>query len=311
MLKSLTVFGPKPEAIKMAPVRKELRKHPKISIVLPTYNGMKYIQKSIDSCLNQTYKNIELIIVDDGSTDDTPEIIKSYRDKRIKYLRHKKNKGLPYALNTGFSNATGEYLTWTSDDNSYDEKAVEKMLTFLGNRKCQFVYCDFYRFDGKNPGTLRKVTLPDIPVLKKHNDIGSCFLYSKKIKETIGSYDNDVTLAEDYDYWIRVSKKFALCHLAESLYFYREHAESLSFSRFHEIEVSAVLVRIKNNVLEIESAIDSVIVLIAKKYPGRFRINKILAKIIFSGKIRKELIDFARERSSFEAVRIKLKKFLR
>jgi len=72
----------------------------KVSIVLPTYNGAKYIRQSIDSCLNQTYKNIELIIVNDGSTDGTPEIIRSYEDGRIKYLTHEKNKGLPHALNT-------------------------------------------------------------------------------------------------------------------------------------------------------------------------------------------------------------------
>jgi glycosyltransferase involved in cell wall biosynthesis len=290
---------------------KKFCKSPKVSIVLPTYNGVKYIRQSIDSCLNQTYKNIELIIVDDGSTDDTPEIIKSYKDKRIIYLRHKKNRGLPNALNTGFENTTGDYLTWTSDDNFYDKKAIKKMLSLLKNKTCKFVYCDFYRFKERNRSNIKKESLPDIPVLSKHNHIGPCFLYSKKVKKIIGNYDTNTVFAEDYDYWIRVSKRFSFCHLAEPLYFYREHPESLSVSKLSEMKVSGILVRIKNKVLEIEPAIDSLVTLKAKKYTKRFKLNKILPKIVFSRRIRKELINFSTKKESFEEARIKLVKILR
>jgi glycosyltransferase involved in cell wall biosynthesis len=69
---------------------------PKVSIILPTYNGSKYLRQAIDSCLKQTYKNIELIIVDDGSTDGSPKIIRSYNDSRIIYIRHEKIKASPF-----------------------------------------------------------------------------------------------------------------------------------------------------------------------------------------------------------------------
>ena len=282
----------------------------KVSIVLPTYNGARYIRQSIDSCLTQTYENIELIIVDDGSTDGTYKIIKSYKDKRIKYTRHRKNLGLPFALNTGFANAIGEYLTWTSDDNFYVKDAIERILSFLKAKNCSFVYCDFYRFNDKNPSDINIVKLPDILALENHNDIGACFLYSKKIKEVIGNYDTNVTLAEDYDYWIRVSKKFSMCHLAEPLFFYREHTKSLSLSRFYEVRVVDILVRVKNNVLETNSAVDSLVTLIVNKSPGHFRINRIFVKILFLRKIRKELIDFITKKSSFEDARINLKKII-
>jgi glycosyltransferase involved in cell wall biosynthesis len=118
--------------------------HPLVSIVLPTYNGSRYIQQSIDSCLNQTYSNIELIIVDDGSTDCTEQIINSYTDNRIRYIQHQKNAGLPTALNTGVAHATGDYLTWTSDDNFYAPQAIETQLTFLLKNKYDFVYCDIF-----------------------------------------------------------------------------------------------------------------------------------------------------------------------
>src|SRR3989338_242445 len=130
---------------------------PKVSIVLPTYNGAKYIRQSIESCLDQTYKNIELIIVDDASTDETPKIVKSYADPRLVYIRHEKNMKLPAAFNTGFSRASGDYLTWTSDDNFYDVSAIDKMLGFMRDNACDFVYCDFY-----------EVKMVDILVRFKH-----------------------------------------------------------------------------------------------------------------------------------------------
>src|SRR5436190_21740360 len=93
--------------------------NPKVSIVLPTYNRAKYLKLSIDSCLIQTFKDFELIIVDDCSKDETPQTIKSYTDPRIRYHRNESNQRLPRSLNIGFSLAKGEYLTWTSDDNFF------------------------------------------------------------------------------------------------------------------------------------------------------------------------------------------------
>lgn len=92
-----------------------------ISIVLPIYNGEKYMKQSIDSVINQTYANWELLIVDDGSTDNTAAIAREYaeKDNRIKYYKNPQNMRLPKTLNRGFSLATGDYLTWTSDDNYY------------------------------------------------------------------------------------------------------------------------------------------------------------------------------------------------
>src|SRR3989338_3726440 len=119
--------------------------NPKISIVLPTFNGSKYIRQAIEGCLNQTYRHIELIVVDDCSTDNTPEIIRSFADPRIKYIRNEKNQRLPRSLNIGFAAATGDYLTWTSDYNQYLPTALEEMLRFLESRPdVDFVYTDMY-----------------------------------------------------------------------------------------------------------------------------------------------------------------------
>src|ERR1017187_1387375 len=102
---------------------------PVISIVLPTYNGSKYIRTSIDSCLHQTFPNFELIIVNDCSTDDTASIVEEYvaKDDRIKIIHNIQNKKLPLSLNKGFEIAKGKYFTWTSDDNYYAPHALQTL----------------------------------------------------------------------------------------------------------------------------------------------------------------------------------------
>jgi glycosyltransferase involved in cell wall biosynthesis len=276
-----------------------------VSIILPTYNGAKFVNRSIDSCLHQTYQNIELVIVDDCSKDKTPEIIKSYQDIRIKYFRHEKNLGLPTALNTGFSKATGEYLTWTSDDNYYSEKAIEKEMNFIDEKKCQFVYCDYYRFRDEHPSEMHAIRLPEHLQLQNNNDVGPCVLYSKAVAEAIGGYDPETELAEDYDYWLRVSKKFSMCHIAEPLYFYREHPNSLSLSRFYEVRGAEILVKSKNGV-HYDNTLNNLADLGTRTHSKYFGLRKIYRTLLVR-RIKRKLLDFENGRLTFKEARIALK----
>lgn len=120
---------------------------PLVSIVTPCYNGENYIKKFIDSVLNQTYKNIELIIIDDGSTDNTKKIIEQYSekffDKKI-YFKFfcQKNSGAAGAINKGLKIAKGKYLTWPDSDDFLKEDHIEKMSNFLEkNEDCDIVHC--------------------------------------------------------------------------------------------------------------------------------------------------------------------------
>lgn len=273
---------------------------------MPTYNGAKYIRQSIDSCLNQTYKNIELIIIDDGSTDATSRIVKSYKDIRIIYIKHKKNKGLPAALNTGFAKATGEYLTWISDDNFYLENAINKMLSFLRKNNYSFVYCNYYTFKDDNIFNRKIVKMPDSVALEKGNHIGACFLYSRKIMEVVGNYDPVTKLAEDYDYWIRISKKFSMHHLNEALYFFRVHKKSLYLSRYYEVKVVDFLVRLKNDILDTSQVTNLFINLMAQKKGGNIKLHRMLVKLLFSWKIYKVLNAFKTRIISFENAKLQL-----
>jgi len=200
----------------------------KVSIVLPTCNGAKYIKESIDSCLNQTHKNIELIIVDNGSADDTPKIIAGYTDNRIKYVRENRRLGLANALNKGFSLTSGEYLTWTSDDNYYTPNAIESMLNFLNSHpEIAFVYSNFFYLDEQGNAIKPKGERTPQELIKC-NCVGPCFLYRREVYSNIGNYNPAVKLAEDYDYWLRIYKRFKVASIDDFLYYYRIHPDSLS-----------------------------------------------------------------------------------
>jgi len=155
---------------------------PLVSIVLPTYNRARVLPYAIRSVLEQTYSNFELIVVDDNSPDNTREVVASFDDTRIRYVRNDPNLKLPKALNRGFSMARGTYLSWTSDDNMFKPAAIEKMVRHLQKQDCDFVYADYYLFSQTNsegaPLDVKHDRLPDGMRLETGNHIGACFMYT-------------------------------------------------------------------------------------------------------------------------------------
>lgn len=211
----------------------------KVSIVLPVYNGASNLCYAIDSIINQTYCNIEIIAVNDCSTDGTPEILKKYaeKDSRIVIINNPSNMKLPRSLNIGFENATGDYFTWTSDDNIYKKDAIQKMVEYLQfDKNVDMVYANYTQIDGEG-AVIGTVELPDIKMLPFGNVVGACFLYKREIARLVGSYDADAFLAEDYDYWIRAWKVGNIVHLNEYLYLYRRHAGSLTSTKHDMIQM--------------------------------------------------------------------------
>ena len=115
----------------------------KVSIIIPVYNGEKYIQNCIDSVINQTYKNLEIIIVNDGSKDDTLSVLKKYKtDKRIKII-NKENGGLSSARNTGLKYVSGKYLMFLDSDDYLSLDAIEKMISASSVNNSDITICDF------------------------------------------------------------------------------------------------------------------------------------------------------------------------
>lgn len=203
---------------------------PLVSIVLPVHNGSRYLDQAIESIVAQTFRDWELIVVDDASSDDSPRIIAAWaaREARIKPLRLLENRKLPGALNAGFRQAVGELLTWTSDDNWYAETALERMVGFLHSHPdVDAVYADYtiVAADGR-PLRVEAVQAPENLAVK--NCVGACFLHRRKVFAELGGYDETLFLAEDYDFWLRASLRFRLEPIHEMLYYYRDHPNSLS-----------------------------------------------------------------------------------
>ncbi len=221
-------------------------KKPLISIILPVYNGEKYLSSAIESLLQQTYDNWELIIVNDNSTDSSQAIAEKYiaKDRRIKLVINKVNKRLPASLNIGFNNAKGELFTWTSDDNLYYPNALEKMLDILNSKYCDLVYAD-YRIINENSCHIADSQLKE-PKYIPHCGCGACFLYKRDIHYKLGGYREEMFLAEDYDFFLRASSKYKAYHLKKNLYEYRSHDRSLTVTKQKMIWEKTLIV-IENN----------------------------------------------------------------
>jgi glycosyltransferase involved in cell wall biosynthesis/GT2 family glycosyltransferase len=281
--------------------------NPKVSIVLPTYNGAKYLRQSVDSCLNQTYKDFELIIVDDCSTDKTAAIMQTYADTRIRYIRNHVNQHLPRALNTGFALARGEYLTWTSDDNFYLPEAIEKMVNILEKTDYEFVYTDIYIFKDDNwqKGEHERLDGPD--QLNQFNCVRACFLYTANVMRTTGEYDPDMEFIEDYDYWIRVSQHFEIYHIREPLYYYRFHAQQLYTARSREIKIIELLFKLKYGFMSIDEMDWAIRNLVVSQPGKKFKILwRFILKTYYKPRIRKLLRIYKAGLTSFSQTRTSL-----
>lgn len=215
----------------------------KVTVLMPVYNVEKYIEKSIDSILNQTYKNFELIIIDDGSTDKTIEKICKYKDERIILKRNETNKGLPYTRNLGLSMATGEYIAFLDGDDIAHEKRLELQIDLLeNNNQIDLVGSNYIAFDdfGKkyksnlmiNPEEIRanfmfRNSLQNSAVTLRRN-----IVENKKLK-----YNEKYFTCQDYGFWAEYGNKSNMYNVKEPLLYYREGHDSVtSKSKANRIE---------------------------------------------------------------------------
>jgi len=231
---------------RMSPTASTFR--PLISVVLPTYNQSSYLEASLRSILAEKRYPIEIIVVDDGSTDNTSDVLARFsEDPHLKIIRQE-NAGVSAALNTGFSAAKGSFLTWTSSDNRYQPGALEQLADFLlANPMTDLVYANvelideygkafsnsFYRCPNQAPEKSSVLLLPqEAETLCQINDnfINACFMFRRALRDRVGAYNCDYRGYEDYDYWLRSAVTGRIRHIGEKppLYQYRLHRNSLT-----------------------------------------------------------------------------------
>jgi glycosyltransferase involved in cell wall biosynthesis len=207
---------------------------PKVSVVLPTYKRAHLIAAAVRNVLSQDYPNLELIVVNDGSPDNTGEVLSRMADARLRVVT-RENGGLPRALNTGFEHATGEYWTWTSDDNTYRPGALRALARELViNPEIGLVYADMQVRDEK--GRENRFVCGPPEGIEEQCCVGGCFMYRASVARLVGDYDAEYALAEDYDYWLRMRRHTAFAWLQRVLYDYADAPESLTRRRFTEMQ---------------------------------------------------------------------------
>ncbi len=210
---------------------------PMISIVIPVYNGGEFIEDALQSALNQTYKNIEIIVVDDGSTDNTEKIIKKFQN-RIKYFK-KENGGVSSALNLAIKEARGEYISWLSHDDLYIKDKLKLQVEELAKLedKNTIIYSNFNYVDenlkiladGKSyqefDEKLMNVSL--YPLLKGFIN-GCTLLIKKSIYEEFGYFDTSLAGTQDYKLFFEMLKKYPVKYVDKKLIYSRVHKNQCS-----------------------------------------------------------------------------------
>lgn len=207
--------------------------NPMVSIIIPVFNGSNYLEQAIQSALNQTYENIEIIVVNDGSDDDgaTEKIINKYIGK-VKYF-YKKNGGVSSALNFGITKMNGDYFSWLSHDDLYDKRKIELQVKKLKNVEDKAIIATrSVLINEKNKIIRKKMKYKKISynseelfnLLHKNNINGCSLLIKKDLLLSIECFDEKYLYKQDFIAWIR------LALIGCSLYYVDEH---LTYTRIH------------------------------------------------------------------------------
>lgn len=226
-----------------------------VSVIVPCYNGQEFIGEAIESVINQTYQNWELIIIDDGSTDESKKVMDRYlHDKRIQYIRHDKNKGISATRNTGIITSRGEYIAFLDQDDIWLPEKLERQLELFkkSNSKIGLVYTDVYFIDSngkifgqRNPrnvvwGKTKEVILKELFL---QSPITMCStMFRKKCFDQLGLLDEDLFGCDDYDIYLRVASKFGIRYIPLPLAKRRYHENSAAKSdKYRNDQIQAVI----------------------------------------------------------------------
>lgn len=251
-----------------------------ISVILPAYNCEKYIEESVTSILNQTYDNFELIIIDDGSTDKTFNILKSFKDSRVRLYKNKINRGIIYSLNKGIFKSKGQFVARADGDDICEKDRFKKQINFLNkNKKISILGTGLSMINDR--GKIKKFFFyPKSDILIKWSMLFSCpishpsVMIRKNILKKIKNYNSDAKYAEDYDLWsklIHKGRKFE--NLPIALIRLRKHNSNITYKKFKAHSLMGAKISKKN---------------IEFNFKSLGKVNFDMIKCIFSlGKIQK------------------------
>ena len=274
-----------------------------VTVYITNYNYSQYIEQSIDSVLAQSYQNIEIIIIDDGSNDGSIQKIDKYSDIQNIKIIHQKNKGLNKSNNVALRNSNGKYIMRLDADDFLHFKAVEELVKGIKSRTgIAAIFPDYFNVDihGNVINRVRRnnfdqVTVFDLPA---H---GACTLFHKKYILSLGAYDEAFDRQDGYDIWIKIISRYQVTNLNKPLFYYRQHGSNLTTDSRKLLSVRA---KIKNKFWNLKFASESTKTnLIVIPTRGFYLNNKSLHMKMLGGK---PVISWTID----EALKIKGKKYI-
>ena len=209
---------------------------PAVTVLMPVFNGAAYLREAIGSILEQTFGDFELLVVNDGSTDDTPSILRSCRDPRLRVLDNGANLGLIASLNKGLDAANGEFVARMDADDVALPRRLERQAAYLQIAPSIGVCGTWFRtFGGTRPTVVRPPVGPDDMAAKLFYEsplAHPTVMFRRMLFAAHGlRYSQDFAHAEDYELWTRAAEVTALANLPEVLLRYRQHAEQVSAAK--------------------------------------------------------------------------------
>jgi teichuronic acid biosynthesis glycosyltransferase TuaG len=210
-----------------------------VSVIIPSYNSADFLEEAIRSAVDQTYPELEIVVIDDSSTDRTAELAQNWRRKtsKINYLRHDSNRGLSAARNTGIKHARGEYIAFLDADDVWLPNKLAIQVREIDRLQVDLVFANWFVWDGVTKELAMDLDCPRI-FTKEHglsDFIGknygqpSTALIRKSALEKIGNFDETLRSSEDYDLWLRLlAGGLSLALIPEPLAYYRRHSSQMS-----------------------------------------------------------------------------------
>jgi glycosyltransferase involved in cell wall biosynthesis len=197
----------------------------KVSVIILTYNRARYLRRAVRSVLSQTYQDFEVVVVDDASTDETPEVVRGFQDPRIRYFRHDTNRGESGSRNTGIQYSVGEYVAFLDDDDAWLPQKLAMQVKLLDTSPIEVgaVYTSFFEIEAdtekvlgswiaqKRGNVLRELT--------QQNWIGvpSTVVLRRRCFDSVGLFDEQIVFGPDYDMWIRIAEHYKFEYIKEPL----------------------------------------------------------------------------------------------
>lgn len=237
---------------------------PLVSVIIPAYNRMETIERSINSVLNQTYKNIEIIVVDDGSKDDTLTIIEHLNIGNMKVLKQN-HKGANVARNLGISVAKGEFIAFQDSDDEWFSDKLEKQITYMLECGYEACYCPFFLYEENHNDVLfadyqdkQKYETDLLEVLKVRNVISTqTLVIHRNIVSDVGIFDETIPRCQDYEFVIRIIQKKKIGYINEPLVKVYRTDNSISNDEDKQKEANIILLRKHEDFFNIELCLEN------------------------------------------------------